>query len=242
MNLGPRALLPLDKTFRQLLVPYLGPYFIYVAVTSIPESYLPVDLGQLIKALIVGVFLAAFRKYYCPGRLKATHLTWALGMFPVALGLWIGPLYLLNTITGAGATDSADSFTMLYVGLRTFNAVILVALFEELFMRVYLMGWFYRAGIDKGPKSLVDATIDTLDHKPEPVFDLYISRFSVTATCIVFAAGHHANEYISAVFYYLFTTWVYRKTGSIWTCILIHGLTNLAISILVNVYGMAWLW
>ena len=39
-------------------------------------------------------------------------------------------------------------------------------------------------------------------------------------------------EYPAAIAYFLFTTWVYKRTGSLWVCILIHGLTNLAIAIL----------
>ncbi len=50
------------------------------------------------------------------------------------------------------------------------------------------------------------------------------------------------HEYLSAVLYFLFTTWIFKKTGSLWVCILIHGLTNLGIAFLVRYGGMEWLW
>ena len=57
-----------------------------------------------------------------------------------------------------------------------------------------------------------------------------------------FPPATRPHEYLSAVLYFLFTTWLYKKTGSLWVCILIHSLTNLVIAMMVRYAGMAWLW
>ena len=69
-----------------------------------------------------------------------------------------------------------------------------------------------------------------------------LSPFSAIGTALVFAAGHLPVEYLSAVLYFLFTTWLYHKSGSLWVCIIIHGLTNLALAMLARFGGMGWLW
>jgi membrane protease YdiL (CAAX protease family) len=109
-------------------------------------------------------------------------------------------------------------------------------------MRVYVMQWLHQAGGQRKEKGLIDALWETLEQHPERLSALPLSIFAVTGASLVFAAGHHAYEYPAAVAYFLFTTWVYKKTRSLWVCILIHGLTNLAIATLVRVYGMTWLW
>jgi membrane protease YdiL (CAAX protease family) len=130
----------------------------------------------------------------------------------------------------------------LYFFLRLVNSVVLVAIFEELFMRVYVMGWLHQAGAQRQEKGLVGAVLDTLEQYPAPMSTLPLSTFAVVGTTLVFAAGHQAYEYPSAILYFLFTTWLYQKSGSLWVCILIHGLTNLAIALMVRYAGMAWLW
>ncbi len=109
-------------------------------------------------------------------------------------------------------------------------------------MRVYVMGWFYQAGPQRQAKGLIRSIVDTLDQYPALLAVLPLSTFSVVGATLVFTAGHQIHEYLSAVLYFLFTTWLYKKTGSLWVCIIVHGLTNLAIALLAKYGGMGWLW
>jgi len=44
------------------------------------------------------------------------------------------------------------------------------------------------------------------------------------------------------VLYFSLTTWLYRRTGSLWACVIVHGLTNLVIALLARYGGMGFLW
>lgn len=232
------------KHFQALLLPYLGPYLVYVTLSSIPGTLLSMDMAQALKLLATGVVLLWFRKNYRFGPLKPFHGLIALMALPVALLCWIGPFYLLSAagITDVMAVGEKDTFSSMYFCLRMVNSVVLVAIFEELFMRVYVMGWLHQAGVQRQEKGLVGSILDTLEQCPAPLTSLPLSTFAVVGTTLIFAAGHQAHEYPSAILYFLFTTWLYQKSGSLWVCILIHGLTNFSIALMVRYAGMGWLW
>jgi len=237
-------LLPGDQRIIALMLPFFAPYLIYVLFSSIPETMMPAEISQAIKLAATGAALFYFRKTYRFGSLKTLHGFIALLALPVALLSWIAPFYLLTALCMTDVMSAGDSNTvsMLSFYLRMVNTVILVAVFEELFMRVYVMGWFYQAGPQRQAKGLIGSISDALDQLPAPLAALPLSTFSVVGATLVFSAGHRAHEYLSAVLYFLFTTWLYKKSGSLWVCIIIHGLTNLAIALLAQYGGMGWLW
>jgi membrane protease YdiL (CAAX protease family) len=240
----PNHLLPGNMTFGALLWPYLTPYMVFVLISSIPETLLAPQLGQVMKLVLTGGVLLWFRRHYRFGPLSAKHALLALAALPVALLTWIGPFYLLSAVgiidfdkMGIGADFSGTFFW-----LRLVNTVFLVAVFEELFVRVHVMGWMYQAGLQRPEKTIISSILDTMDQHPRPLSPPPLSRFSIVGATLVFAAGHHPYEYLSASLYFLFTTWIYRQTRSLWACILIHGLSNLAIALLARYWGMGWLW
>jgi membrane protease YdiL (CAAX protease family) len=241
---GALQLLPEDKRFQSLLLFYLSPYVIYVSLSSIPEPVLSADMVQGLKLLATGAVLFWFGRHYRFGPLNLTHGIIALLALPVALFCWVGPFYLLTAIgfTDVMAAGDPGGFSPLYFYLRLVNSVVLVAIFEELFMRVYVMGWLHQAGLQRREKGLVGSILDTLEQHPAVLATLPLSTFAVVGATLIFTAGHQAYEYLSAVLYFLFTTWLYKKTGSLWVCILIHGLTNLAIALMVRYAGIGWLW
>lgn len=237
-------LLPEGRRFQDLLLPYLAPYLIFVAISSIPETIVPADVGQVIKLLITAAAIFIFRKVYRFGPLKPVHGLIALLAMPAALLFWVAPFYLLSAMGLSDIISPSDglSFSTVYFFLKLANSVILVAVFEELFIRVYVMGWFYQAGPQRHEKGLIGSIIDTLEQHPTVLAVLPLSTFSVVGATIVFSAGHHAYEYLSAVSYFLYTTWLYKKSGSLWVCIIIHAMTNLAIGLAARYGGMGWLW
>lgn len=237
-------LLPVDRSFYDSLWAYTAPYLIYVAISSLPETMIASGMMQALKLTATGLAILCCRKIFRYGKLKPMHALIALSALPVAMLSWMGPFYLLKAV---GWLDFASltppqSFTALYIFLRLVNSVVLVAVFEELFIRVYIMGWFYQADLQRREKGVVGSLLDVLDQRPTRASGLPLSHFSVAGAAIVFAAGHHSYEYLSAVLYFLFTTWLYKKTGSLWVCIIIHALTNLGIGLLAAYGGMGWLW
>lgn len=244
MTRSPFAPLPHDHSFKALMPAFLGPYLIFVAIASIPSSWLPAEIGQVAKFVFTAGALLWFRRRYRLGSFNGSVVLAALAYLPFALLVWIGPLYLLAAIgivdlstLGSGAASSP-----IYFWLRIFNSVVLVALFEELFTRAYLLGWFHQAGRQRSEKGIVDALLETLDETPEMTTRLPISAFSVILATLVFAGGHHPHEYLSAVLYFALTTWLYHRSGSLWACILVHAFTNLLIAFLARYGGMGFLW
>ncbi|MDJ0780774.1 MAG: CPBP family glutamic-type intramembrane protease [Desulfosarcinaceae bacterium] len=236
--------LPHDRSFKELAPAFVGPYLIFVAIATIPQSWLPVAVAQVAKCLLTGGALLLFRRHYRLGPFNGQVLLAAVACLPIALLAWIGPLYLLSAgglldLTSLSSTTPARP---LYFWLRVFNSVVLVALFEELFTRAYLLGWFHQAGRQRPGKGIVDAILDTLDQTPEISTRLPISAFSVLLATLVFAGGHQPREYLSAVAYFTLTTWLYHRTGSLWACVCVHGFTNLVIAFLARYGGMAFLW
>jgi hypothetical protein len=241
---SPAQPLPQDRSFQALLAPYLAPYLAYVALSSIPASWIAPTIAQAIKLPATAALLLWFRRQYCFGPFRFFHAVAAILALPLALAAWIGPFYLLDTLgVSAIPEPSVKVYSAnAYFYLRLFNSTILVAFFEELSIRVYMMGWLYQADLQRHEKGTLTSILDTLNQHPSPLATLPLSAFSVIGTTIVFAAGHSAREYLSAACYFLFTTWLYRKTGSLWACILVHGLVNLVIAVLVGYAGMGWLW
>ncbi|MFO7715098.1 CPBP family intramembrane glutamic endopeptidase [Desulfosarcina sp.] len=236
-------LLPADRTLNDLLWPYVTPYLIFVGIASLPETILPVEMGQALKLAATAAALLFFGKTYRFGAFKPIHAAIALLGLPVALFCWIAPFYLIAAlgITDVMAAAGGKTVASFPFFLRLFNSVVLVAIFEELFVRVYVMGWLYQAGPQCQEKGLLGSIVHTLDEYPGPLAALPLSTFSVVGATLVFTAGHRAHEYLSAIVYFLFTTWLYKKSGSLWVCIIIHGLTNLAIALLARYGGMGWL-
>ena len=134
----PMRLLPDNKSFQALLWLYFSPYLVYVALSNIPDTLISTDIVQLFKLLATSAVLLWFGKYYGFGPLKAVHAIIALLALPAALLSWVGPFYVLKAIGLNDVMAAADKgfFSALYFYLKLVNAVILVAIFEELFIRV----------------------------------------------------------------------------------------------------------
>ena len=229
--------LPDQKTFRQLFIPYFLPYAVYVLIESIPIEFLSPEIKQILKGMAAGIAMAAFYRSYRVGK-PAWNITWiSILTAPIAIALWVAPLLVIH----AGHSADGD-YSNAYFILRTVNSTLLVAVFEELLLRVYLMQLFYQAGTQPGLKGFLDRLQDTFDRKPLITTGPPISGFSVISVTILFAAGHPKEEWLSAIFYFFFTTYLYKKTGSIWVCIFVHGITNFAIALLVRFYGFHFLW
>jgi membrane protease YdiL (CAAX protease family) len=230
-------LLPGKKTFRESLIPYLLPYALYVMIEALPGEFLSPEMKRMIKLITVSVTMAVFFKQYRFGKLTWKHSVISLIASPIALALWIFPLMYIKNSTGTNISYSNTNFI-----LRTINSTLLVAVFEELFLRVYLMQWFYQAGIQLKKKGWLNSIMDVFEQTPIGLPNIPISRFSAFWVTMLFMLGHPPQEWLSSFLYFSFTNYIYNKTGSIWVCILIHGITNLSIALLVKFGGIPYLW
>ncbi len=127
--------------------------------------------------------------------------------------LWIAPMpgwMHLGAPTATFIPVAADG-TLLWisVAVRTFGAVLVVPLMEELFWRSFLMRW-----IDKR---------DFLSLKPSSV-----SWFAVLASSTVFALAHEL--WVAGLVAGLVYAQIYRRLGNLWYSVLAHATTNLALA------------
>ena len=233
--------LPSDRTFLQLLFPFLTPYLLYAGIASLFPAAAGAPWLQGAKLAVVGLALAAFWKAYRFGAFRTRDLWVACAAAPIATLLWVGPLCGWQVLHGlpldTPGRNPAGGFA-----LHLVNSVLLVALFEELLLRVYMMEWAFQADTHRAGRGLLKALMETLDEKPAACTRLPLSLFSVAVTTILFTAGHPLSAYPSAVLYFSFTNWIYRRTASLWVCILIHAWTNLLIALLVQFAGWRFLW
>jgi len=233
--------LPSDRTFQQLLIPFVTPYLLYTGIASLFPAATGEAWLQGLKLAAVGLALAVFRKAYRFGAFRPRDLWIACAGAPIATLLWVGPLCGWQALHGLPLAmpgrDPAGGFA-----LHLMNAVLLVALFEELLLRVYMMEWAFQADTQRRGRGLINALMETLDEKPAACTQLPLSLISVAFTTILFTVGHPLSAYPSAVLYFSFTNWIYRRTASLWVCILIHAWTNLLIALLVQFAGWRFLW
>lgn len=108
-----------------------------------------------------------------------------------------------------------------FVGLRMIGLVVLVPSAEELFWRGFLLRWFISAKWE----------------------DVPLGRFSGTSFLFVtlLSTLAHPEWLAAAVYCALLNGFLYWKKD-LWTCIVAHAVSNLALGIYILTTGAWWLW
>lgn len=235
------GLLPRDRSFAQSLPAFLIPFVAYVALPALLGRFLSPEASEAARFAVVASLLWFFRKDYRFGP-ALTGRQFALGAAAAlaAIGLWILCYRLALALpwwrpqlASAAAAQPSDLY---WLG-RTLNSVLLVPVFEELFCRAWLGEMLY--GVPKGPGSYTARLGNRMDDHPVALSAPPLSCAAVIGCTLVFAAGHNLSAWAAAAVYFLFTTWLYRKTGSFRACVLVHALVNLGLAALVRL-GPEW--
>lgn len=238
-------LLPRSTTYTQLLLPFFLPYMLYTGLGMLDKLGLTDWQIQLAKLVVVTITLVYFRKNYNFGEFRFKYLIISLFFTPLALCIWAYPLRFFVSLN-PGNPSPSDLMGLpcadIYFYLRLFNSVILVAIFEELLCRVYLLEFLHQAGNNKNISSFVDRLLSPLDLKPVNLSKLPFSLYSIVGATVFFMMGHDINSYISAILYFSLTNVLYWRTRSLWVCVLVHAFTNLAVGLLVKYNGLNFLW
>lgn len=235
------SLLPKDRTFRDLLLPFVLPYLAYVALGGLLPGLLGPDLAQAIRFVVVAGLLFRFRRSYSFGpRLTPAQALLALAAAAVATVLWVGALRLALALPAWQdklAKANATEFSLLYAVLRSLNSVLLTPVFEELFIRAYVMEaatGLASAGVagslPPGPGQQGDGL---MERKPRSLPLPPLVGRSVLAATVLFAIGHDTASIGPAVIYFLLTTGFYAWTRNFKAVILVHAFTNAALAALV---------
>lgn len=111
-----------------------------------------------------------------------------------------------------GLAEDAQATPLGLIALRILGAVLVVPVMEELFWRSFLMRW------------VQDPKFTTVDPRS-------VGWKAILVSAALFGAEHHLwfAGIVAGVAYAL----LYRRTGSLWTVIAAHALTNAALEIWV---------
>ncbi len=239
--------LPRNQTYAQSFLPFILPYLFYTGVEIFNSLGFALWVIQLMKLVLVGSALWFYRRNYSIGRMHSSDLVVAFLVAPALAVIWVYPLkFFLSFDLNRSLPLSLNMIDQQewYFMLRSFNSIILTPFFEELFFRVYLLQLLFHAGSDQSLSLRVwfPRLVSLLDQKPDNLDRLPFSLLSVVGTTFLFAIGHGVASWFSAILYFSLGHYLYWRTQSLWTPVLIHGFTNLIIAYLVRYADLQFLW
>lgn len=221
----------------RLLVPYILPYFAYVVIASLFSRLAP-EWNYLIRIFVLSITLYwAWRWYipFCgPGNCVLSII---MGIIFGLIGtvLWIA--FLLPFVE-----PSTKAWGTLPFLTRMIASTLLVPIFEELLMRVYVFRiahqWYIelrKHQIHPFDKVFYEKSLN--DFKPGEW-----SYFAIIFSTVAFAMGHQVMAWPAAIIYGFLMAglWVIRK--DIISCIIAHATTNFTLGIYIYFTGRWELW
>jgi CAAX prenyl protease-like protein len=208
-------------------VPYVLPFGVFMALLALQSALHLDDWFDLVLRTVVLIGALALSR-----QALTFQTTRMLGSLFVGVGVflvWIAPDVLFphyrgfwlfqNGVLGT-ATSTLPGFmrqNTLALGLRSFRAIILVPIVEELFWRGWLMRWL-------------------IDHRFERVRLGAFTASSFWITAVLFASEHGPYWDVGLAAGIAYNWWMVR-TKSIGDCVLAHAVTNALLSAYVIAGG-----
>jgi membrane protease YdiL (CAAX protease family) len=216
----------------KLLLPYVLPYVAYVAIANLFGS-LDAGINYALRIVVVsGILFWGWRRYVPFRRPGNTLYSMGVGIILGLAGTIFWVMLLSPFVTpGKMASDKVSFF------MRLLASTLLVPVFEELLMRVYVFRLAHQWYIERKTKK-VNAYETVFYEKSLNDFEPgEWSFFAILFSSIIFALGHQLIEWPSAIVYGLLMAllWVLRK--DVLSCIVAHATTNLTFGIYVYITG-----
>ncbi|MBU1196588.1 MAG: CPBP family intramembrane metalloprotease [Proteobacteria bacterium] len=226
-------------TNRDLLLPYAIPYLAYVAIVSLGGDRLSSQIIYILEICIVPGLLYWAWKWYVPftGPEKITgSIVWGIIFGLAGLAIWC--VLLAPFIDIAGEPWDFSAFI-----LRLIAASLIVPVFEEVFIRGYVLRAALQWDQNRKNTQISSPLGQMLDH--DTIADVPPGAWSVMAIVIstlAFTAGHLPSEWPASVAYSVLMSilWIMRK--DLLSCMVAHGITNLALGIYVYFSGNWGFW
>jgi len=228
-----------DLTNRDLVIPYLAPYVVYVVAGSLLQKIISFEWIYAFRIVVVTAILIWAWKWYIPITGPKSRLgSIAAGVFAGLIGClgWVFLVtYFLEPYQG-------EPWTQTGFFLRLAAASFLVPVFEEILMRGYIfrvaLQWdLARRGASSDPFGQAYEIDNIKDVEPGNW-----SFWAVVISTLIFTAGHHTGEWVASVFYGILMSvlWIIRK--DLLSCIVAHGVTNCALAGYVKYTGKWGFW
>lgn len=210
--------------------PYVLPYFAFLLVVEL-SAYFPAGLALptlVLKPLVPAVLLLWFfrRGAYAElggGAFRPVRAAADIGAGIASACLWVGPYLFVPELKpdarpGFDPEAAGLEFVALFVALRFAGFALVTPVFEELFIRSFVMRY-------------AAAMKDELDFREVPVGRYSLPGF--LASVIVFTVTHVPWEYWVAVPWIVLTNLYFYWRRSLWGMILLHGTANASILLFV---------
>ncbi|MBW2386383.1 MAG: CPBP family intramembrane metalloprotease [Deltaproteobacteria bacterium] len=204
------------------LVPYIGFLLAVELARRVPEAAVP--LMHFVKPAVPVALLVYFWRRGAYAELRRIRLTAGGALLDIGVGialalLWMAPYILLPDLRpdaseAFDATLMGERWVALVLGVRLFGYAIVTPIFEELFIRSFVMRFaevYWQNG----------------DFRDVPLAQYSLKSF--LATIVVFTIGHVPWEWWVAIPWVALTNlWFYyrRDLGAL---MLVHGTTNAAL-------------
>ncbi len=199
---------------------YVLPFALFIGFLAIRSALnLPPKVEFAVRAVVIGCAILVFSRHLLSWKFAFWARSFGLGLLVFAI--WVAPDLLFpawhqlwpfhNAVTGnlSSSIPQAHRTDLVLIGLRCFQAIILVPIAEELFWRGFLLRW------------LVDKEFENV------AFGTYTaSSFWICA--VLFGSEHGALWDVGLLAGILYNWWAFR-TRNLADCILAHAVTNAAL-------------
>ena len=215
-------------------IPWIAPFAVFMLLVAVAPT---LPFGQPWESVFrVGVLVVTIA--VCSGdivrALRVKHLFGSIALGLAVCALWVAPDMLIpgwrthplfqNGLTGTLKTSiaPAELADPLVVMLRITRAALLVPILEELFWRGWLPRWIVNNDWQKVPMGTY-------------------TRLAFIATAVLFASEHGPYWEVGLLCGLIYNWWMWR-TRSLGDLVLVHGVTNAALSGFVLVTGRYEYW
>jgi uncharacterized protein len=211
---------------------WVGPFAVFMLWLAVDKRIpLANPAKEMVRDLVLLAAIVGFSWRILPRR--ASHWPASIGLGLVVFALWVAPDLLIpgwrshwlfqNGITGQLTTSIAPAeLTPLMLTLRTMRASLLVPVVEELFWRGWLPRWLQDTRFERVPLGRY-------------------TTFAFWATAVLFALEHGPFWEVGLLCGIIYNWWM-RRTRSLGDLMLVHAVTNLALSLYVMMSGRWTFW
>lgn len=202
---------------------WVAPFAVFMLWLAV-DKYLPIanPEKELLRDAVLVAGILGFSRHLLPRSAPYWKRSIVLGVAVCAMWVapdalfpgWRGSVLFQNGVTGHITTSIPPTdLTPLMLALRTARAALIVPVLEELFWRGWLPRWIQDTRFERIPLG-------------------QYTPLAFWATSLLFAAEHGPFWEVGLVCGILYNWWM-RRTRSLGDLVLVHAVTNLALSLYV---------